>query len=223
MKSSLSFVVISLVLVAASACNQEKAPSAGGTEPATEGPETKTPPTDGIDPNFDPSRSPDDLDKNSDPGNAQASSVDERKVTYAFDQEKLTGAAGEAVVITIDHKKVTSSSSCATPAERTPVSESGYDAEATTLVVEVSSRSAVADESSDTLRPDYEVLQTFNYTCGKSPLSLTMLNMDTGHQLELSLTVHTKDSTVYAEAKPIIALNKTDGEKALSLEYPVAE
>ena len=43
------------------------------------------------------------------------------------------------------------------------------------------------------------------------------------HQVELNLTIHTKDSSVYAEAKPFIALNKSDGEKALTLEYPTAE
>lgn len=223
MKAQLSLAAVSLALAVASACAKEKAPAAGGNEPATEGPDTRTAPRDDVDPNFDPSKSPADLDKNSDPGNAAATDVDEKKITFAFDAAKLSGAAGEAVVITIDHKKVTSNNKCATPVDHTPISESGYDAEATTLVVEVSSRNAKLDETSDTLRPDYEVLQTFTYACGKSPLSLSMVNMDTGHQLELSLTVHTKDTTVYAEAKPLIALNKVDGEKALTLEYPTNE
>ena len=221
MKSQMSLAAVSLALALASACAQEKAPSKGGTEPATEGPTTPIP-SDDADPNFDPSVSPADEDKASEPGSAKAGEVSERKVTFAFDAEKLSGNAGEAVVLTIDHKKVSSSSKCAAPIEHTPISESGFDPEATTLLVEVLSRAAVADESNDTVQPDFEIVEHFTFSCGKSPLSVTMQKMDTGHQIKVSLTVHTKESTIYAEAKPFIALNKSDGEKALTLEYPTA-
>lgn len=220
MKSQMSLAALSLALVLASACAQDKTPSAGGTQPATEGePQTKTP-NDDADPNFDPSKSPTDLDKNGDPGNSPAAEISERKMTFAFDAEKLSGAAGEAVVLTIDHKKVSSSSKCAVILDHSPIAQSGYDPSATTLTVEVSSQSASADSSSDTVQPDYEVFETFTFTCGKSPMSVSMQNMDTGHKVKLSLTVHTPDATVYAEAKPFIALNKADGEKVLTLEYP---
>jgi hypothetical protein len=222
MKTQMSLAAVSLALALASACAQEKAPAtSGGGDPATDQEQPTTDPkTDDVDPNFDPSVSPADVDKKTDPGNGDAASVAERKVTLAFDAEKLTGDAGEAVVITIDHKKVTSSNKCAAPIEHTPVSESGYDANSTELVVEVESHGAIADETSDTVAPDYEVAESFTFTCGKSPLSVVMVNMDTGHQLAVTVTVHTTDATVFAETKPFIALNTSDGEKALTLDYP---
>jgi hypothetical protein len=226
MKTQLSLAILSLALALASACAQDNPrPEAGSTQPATEGgngqeiPDVKD---GGQDPNFDPSQSPNDVDKNSDPGNGDSTTVKERRVTMAFDAEKLPGGQGEAVVITIDHKKVTSSAKCASPIEHTPIGESGYDPEATTLVVEVSSHAAVT-ENQDTIRPDFEVSQTFTYTCGKGPLSVVMQNMETGHEVTVNLTIHTAEASVYAETKPFVALNEADGEQALTLEYPAAD
>lgn len=218
------FILIGL-LTCAVACNQA-APSSGGgpdrggdEEPATEG--KGEPPTDDVDPNFDPGKSPDKVDKNGDGAPGDAVEIKEKSVKAEFSADELEGEAGQAVVITIDRKKITSSNDCAKVVESSRFG--GDENEGTMLVIELLSKAAKRAEDGEDLDSSYEVGETLKYDCGKGPLSVVMKNLATGHQVELSLTVHAPEKSVFAKAKPFLVLNKTDGEKAIDLEYPTVE